>query len=137
EVPHRSPSNELEHLDVPINYSNLWSRKKIVTWQKSFGRSKDWRSCRFVKANKKYLSGNFFIRRDWPTKMNWKHAPPMVPINMLRRETSSRLRFWTRPPKVTTPTYQFLIQQWPWDNYDIDTDESRYVQMIHYPHSLA
>jgi hypothetical protein len=131
EVHYQSQPNEIYFLDIPINYSNLWSRKKIAKWKMSHGRSKEWRSCRFVKAIKKYLTGKFFTRKDWPTKISWKHSPPMVPINMLRRDKSSQLKFRTRPRKAATPDFRYLAQENLWGDSDSGTDDSRYVHMIH------
>jgi hypothetical protein len=131
EVRYQSPPDEIGLLDIPINYSNLWSRKKLAMWKVSYGRSKEWRSCRFVKAIKKYLTEKFFIRKDWPTKINWKHSPPMVPINMLRRDKFSQLKFRTRPRKAATLDFRYLAQETLWGDSDSGTDDSRYVHLIH------
>ena len=125
EVSNQPPPNEAELLDILIDYSNLWSRRKVAAWKESFGRSKEWRSCRFVKANKKHLTGKFFIRKDWPAKISWKHSPPAVPINMLRRDTSFRPRFQTRPPRVATSTLRYLVHEEFWGTYNSDIDDGR------------
>jgi hypothetical protein len=127
EAYYQSPPNEIDLLDIPMNYSDLWSRRKLAIWKASFGRSKEWRSCRFVKAIKKYITGKFFIRKDWPTKISWKHSPPVVPINMLRRDNCSRPRFRTRPRKAATSGFRYLVQDTLWSDYGNGTDSSGYV----------
>jgi hypothetical protein len=127
EAYYQSPPNEIDLLDIPMNYSDLWSRRKLAIWKASFGRSKEWRSCRFVKAIKKYITGKFFIRKDWPTKISWKHSPPVVPINMLRRDNCSRPRFRTRPRKAATSGFRYLVQDTVWSDYGNGTDSSGYV----------
>jgi hypothetical protein len=125
EVSNQPPPNEAELQDTLVDYSNLWNRRKVAAWKESFGRSKEWRSCRFVKANEKHLTGKFFTRKEWPTKMGWKHSPPAVPINMLRRDASFRLRFRTRPPRVATPTIRYPVHEEFWGTYNSDTDDRR------------
>lgn len=124
EVTYWSPGNEIRLLDLPIEYFSLWSRKKLAMWKDSFGRGKEWRSCRFVKTNKKNQKENFFMRRNWPCKISWKHCPPPVPINMLRRDKSSLLRFLTRPRKVAAPNLRYVVEEMLRAINDTDIDDN-------------
>ncbi|KAH0542889.1 hypothetical protein FGG08_002749 [Glutinoglossum americanum] len=127
EASHSSPlSGEFSSLQE--NGQGLWGRKKLVAWKKSFGRSKEWRCCRYLKATKQQTKGISFAGREQRAQISWNPFLPKVPIGALRRNVGFKLRSYTRSRKFfrssdAAPS-PYLTEEVLWNDFDSDAEDN-------------
>jgi hypothetical protein len=130
-----SPPHYPHTLSLPgSSEPRLWGRKTIAMWKRTCGRHKEWRCCAYIKAPKGLLTWKSALKRSWPTELSSKPFLNHLPITVLRRDTSFKIRPSVRARKASggrdAASLGHLMKSTLWDDYDNDMHSDEYALKI-------
>jgi hypothetical protein len=131
EKSHPSPPDKAELSNLADDNSKLWGRKRLAAWRETSGLSKEWRLSRYIKATNKHLREFTYATKNWPSEAKWKRSSSIVPISVLRRERSLKLRYFTRSRKASSSENPAVLRHLTNEalqlHHDRNMDDDRYV----------